>query len=183
MPTDAADLLSHAADVLRRQQVAFALIGASALAIHGVSRSTLDVDLLVVDGRVLAGPFWSTLDPAVDRDIRTGDAEDPLAGVVRLRAAGDRDVDIVVGRSQWQSDAIARAGAVEYAGLTLPVVDAADLVLMKLYAGGSQDRWDIDQLLAGDDRAGLVSEVETRLVHLPTEARRLWTHWRKGPES
>jgi len=58
--------------------------------------------------------------------------------------------------------------------LTLPVVGSADLVLLKLYAGGSQDFWDIEQLPARDDRQSLVREVEPRLGLLPRECGRAW---------
>ncbi|MGH7356491.1 MAG: hypothetical protein ACRELS_18185 [Candidatus Rokuibacteriota bacterium] len=60
----------------------------------------------------------------------------------------------------------------EIDGVSVPVVAAADLVLLKLYAGGSQDMWDIEQLLAGPGRAALVAGVV--LPALPEDARRLW---------
>jgi hypothetical protein len=47
-------------------------------------------------------------------------------------------------------------------------------VLLKLYAGGPQDAWDVQQLLAVEDRAALVSEVESRLGDLPAHAATLW---------
>jgi hypothetical protein len=43
-------LLAHVTNVLRRERIDFALIGAATLAAHGVSRSTVDIDLLVTDG-------------------------------------------------------------------------------------------------------------------------------------
>jgi hypothetical protein len=175
MPADRPVVLSLVAGVLTEHHVSFALIGAAALAIHGVARSTLDIDLLVIDARVLSESFWSGLPPAVRVDIRTGDAADPLAGVVRLRADGERDVDIVVGRGAWQADLIARAEPTPHGALDLPVVQVADLVLLKLYAGGSQDRWDIEQLLARPDRHVLAEQVEARLAPLPDGARTLWT--------
>ena len=46
----------------------------------------------------------------------------------------------------------------------LPIVTPADLILLKLYAGGSQDHWDIEQLLARDDRDVLVETVNSRIV-------------------
>lgn len=160
--------------MLGRQQVGFALIGASAMAIHGVSRATLDIDLLVTDARVLSASFWEGLRLSVAPDIRAGDADDPLAGVVRLCADGDRDVDVVVGRGEWNAEVIVRADAATFGGVIVPAVRPADLILLKLYAGGSQDRWDIEQLLAGPDRVELVREVETRLPLLPARSTRLW---------
>ena len=52
-------LLDRVAALLADSHVAHALIGAAALAVHGVSRSTLDQDLLVCDRRVLESGFWN----------------------------------------------------------------------------------------------------------------------------
>jgi hypothetical protein len=59
-------------------------------------------------------------------------------------------------------------------GRTLLTARAEDLILLKLYAGGSQDRWDIEQLLAQPNRSALVSAVEGRLSQLPSAARQVW---------
>jgi predicted nucleotidyltransferase len=169
-------LLNQVAASLDSAGVRYALVGAGALAAHGVARSTFDLDLFTTDAAALNSATWAKLsaDSGVHVDIRRGDADDPLLGVVRLAAAGERDIDVVVGRMPWQTDAVTRARQVEIAGLTLPVVGSADLVLLKLYAGGSQDFWDIEQLLARDDRQSLVREVETRLGLLPRECGRAW---------
>jgi len=50
-------LLAQVTRALRRERIDFALIGAAALAAHGVSRSTVDIDLLVTDARVLSFPW------------------------------------------------------------------------------------------------------------------------------
>lgn len=164
---------------LARQGVAHAVIGAAALAAHGVSRSTLDIDLLVHGRRCLRPALWRGLDEdGVLVEIRTGDAEDPLAGVVRLESPGDRPIDVIVGRSPWQRGVIARAAPVRLGRANVPIARAADLVLLKLYAGGPQDRWDIAQLLAGD--AAIVADVERELVKLPSRCRRLWSDLRPG---
>jgi len=174
MATEQSRLLDLVADHLGRRGVRCALIGAAAMAVHGVSRSTIDVDLLVTDRRVLDAAFWSELPPIVSREIRAGDASDPLAGVVRLSSGGERDVDLVVGRGGWQDDILARAEETRHGGRTLPTASVADLILLKLYAGGSQDRWDIEQLLAGPDRSARVEAVERSVRQLPEDARALW---------
>jgi hypothetical protein len=181
--TDQPTLLQFVSEALTDGRVRFALVGAAALAVHGVSRSTQDIDLLVDDRRVLASDFWTSLWPAVAVDIRCGDADDPLAGVVRCRASGQRDVDIIVSRGAWEGDVITRARPAAYGGAELPVVEVADLVLLKLFAGGSQDRWDVEQLLARPDRDALVSQVEDRLAQLPARSRRTWEAWRQSPHA
>jgi hypothetical protein len=62
----------------------------------------------------------------------------------------------------------------------LRVVRAADLILLKLYAGGTQDRWDIEQLLALEPAGALVDDVESRAAVLPPDSRELWARLRAG---
>jgi hypothetical protein len=157
---------------LDARAIAHALIGAAALAAAGVARSTLDLDLLTIDSRVLDPVAWQPfLAEGVDVEIRRGDHDDPLAGVVRLSLAGERPVDIILGRHGWQGRAVDRARRLPSGAR---VVQARDLVLLKLYAGGTQDLWDIRQLLAAQDGASLAAEVEADLGDLPPDARRLW---------
>jgi hypothetical protein len=165
-------LLDAVAGLLTRERVPHALIGAAALASAGVARSTFDVDLLTTDQRVLAPAFWTPFaeDP-VTVAARRGDDDDPLAGVVRLERTGDRPVDVIVGRHGWQADAVARATA---AGGGIPVVQPADLVLLKLYAGGTQDLWDIRELLALPGGEALTRAVDRALDHLPQFMRDHW---------
>jgi hypothetical protein len=172
----ATPLIARVAAVLDRSGARYALIGAGALAAHGIARSTFDLDLFTDAAAVLRPDTWASLSAAghVRVSVRTGDADDPLRGVVRIEADGERDVDVVVGRSAWQSEAVDRARPLLISGIRLLVVTPADLVLFKLYAGGSQDCWDIEQLLAGADRQLLIQEVESRLEALPGEARQLW---------
>ncbi len=155
--------------------VSHALIGATALAVHGVSRSTADVDLLTTDSRVLSPEVWLELGrTGVRVDLRVGDADDPLAGVVRFEGPGERTVDLVVGRARWQQDVVSRAEPTQLPEGRLAVARPADLVLLKLFAGGPQDAWDVTQLLAGEDREGLVEQVDRHVGLLPEESRRLW---------
>ena len=67
---------------------------------RGASGSTFDLDLLVVERRVLHDDFWErALSAGAEIEIRTGDFDDPLAGVVRI--AGPEPVDIIVGKLDW----------------------------------------------------------------------------------
>ena len=77
-----------------------ALIGGLALAVHGITRYTEDADLLSADGRILSDAFWEILrKQGAHVEVRRGDSDDPLRGVVRLTAAEEKPVDVVVGRS------------------------------------------------------------------------------------
>ena len=154
--------------VLDEHGVRYALIGAAALAARGVARSTFDIDLLTVERRVLDAATWRSLGD--DVDIRRGDADDPLAGVVRVTLGDEQPVDIVVGRHAWQSRVIDRA---ERLGAGAPVALARDLVLLKLYAGGSQDLWDITELLRHAP-GSLRAEVDEDVAALSENMREQW---------
>jgi hypothetical protein len=168
-------LLGRVLASLQRADVPHALIGAGAMAVHGVSRATLDLDLLVTYPALLVADRWEEIrGEGVTVDLRRGDAEDPLAGVIRLSREGERAVDVVVGRSAWQHGVIERAELFSVGDLLLPVVRAADLILLKLFAGGIQDSWDIEQLLAVGDRNALSAEVEGRLGELSADCADLW---------
>jgi hypothetical protein len=166
-------LLAETCAVLAAHGVPHAIVGAAALAAHGVTRASADVDLLVVDPRCLDPGIWAPLTARGHTvDVRCGDAADPLAGVVRVASRTDVPVDVVVGRAAWQDAIVRRAVPAAVADVTVPIVRAPDLVLLKLYAGGSQDAWDVDQLL--DAVPGLEADVEASLAALPPECTALW---------
>jgi hypothetical protein len=176
-------LLARVHAALEEEGIPHALIRAAALAAHGVARSTIDLDLLVTERACLEERTWRRLrDERVSVEIRVGDADDPLAGVVRFRRGRARPVDVVVGRAGWQQEIVARSRPVRLAGADVPVVLAADLILLKLYAGGSQDRWDIEQLLGGEGRGELITAVERTLAELPLRCRKLWNEIVTGAE-
>lgn len=168
-------LLRTICEALDASGISYALIGAGALTVHGVGRSTLDLDLLTTDAAVLGAGFWERRTAlSASSDVRRGDADDPLAGVVRFEAENEAPVDLVVGRSDWQRRILERSRRLSLGELALPVVGAADLILLKLFAGGAQDAWDVVQILAAGGRAELAAEVESRLADLPPDAEALW---------
>lgn len=169
------NLLDRVAAVLNEAGMAHALIGAAALAAHGVARSTIDQDLLVVDRACLNPALWKQLqDEGVNVEVRRGDISDPLAGVVRFEAPGERPLDLIVGKHAWQKRAIEKAGLQASHSPGPPVVGLVDLILLKLYAGGPQDAWDIQQLLTVENREDLAVQVEEELTGLPGELANLW---------
>jgi hypothetical protein len=165
-------LLAEVSQLLASSGIRHAMIGAAALAVHGVARATADLDLLAVDDRCLESSFWSGLrEREAMVDIRRGDHDDPLAGVVRV-SRGEASIDLILGRAAWQADLLSRSETADLRDVSLPVVTAHDLILLKLYAGGPQDAWDIDQLL--DVRPTLEAQVESLITALPADSRRLW---------
>lgn len=167
-------LLARVVEVLERSEIPFALIGAAAMAAHGVSRSTYDTDLFSVGKSALDDSLWQALVvDGIDVDVRHGDDDDPLLGVVRF-THGTETIDLVVGRSEWQRVVIARARPTQVFSLNLPIVTIEDLIVLKLYAGGVQDRWDIEQLLASAASSIILADIDARVLSLPERSQALW---------
>lgn len=170
-------LLANVAKHLDLRRTAYATVGGVALAVRGVARSTFDVDLLTMDAAVLADAYWAlvTRDGA-QIEIRRGDSDDPLRGLVRLLSRDERSVDVFVGRGSWLEGVVKRAEPFSVLDARVPVVRAADLVLLKLHAGGTQDLWDVKQLLDADAEGALADDVASRLPEVPRGAA---IHWRR----
>jgi hypothetical protein len=152
----------------------WAVIGAYALAARGYVRQTADLDLMTADSKALDESLWTDLrDQGARVEVRRGDFEDPLAGVVRLEAKNS-SIDIVVARMRWQKAVIDRAEVMHIGSTNLNIVRASDLILLKLFAGGYSDLHDIRRLLDIESETDLVSEVTQSLADLPEEMRELW---------
>ncbi|HEX7480937.1 MAG TPA: hypothetical protein VF331_24255 [Polyangiales bacterium] len=63
---------------------------------------------------------------------------------------------------------------------TPTIATAADLILLKLYAGGVQDRWDIQQLLASTPDGLVLTEIDEKVRELPERSQVLWRDLRAG---
>lgn len=174
-------LLANVAKHFDLRRTPFAAVGGVALAVRGVSRSTFDVDLLTMDTAVLADAYWAlvTRDGA-QIEIRRGDADDPLRGLVRLLSRDERSVDVFVGRGAWLDGVVKRAEPFALLDTRVPVVRASDLILLKLHAGGTQDFWDVKQLLDGDRDGDVAHEVQSRLGEVPRGAAISWKRLREG---
>ncbi|HEY4221811.1 MAG TPA: nucleotidyl transferase AbiEii/AbiGii toxin family protein [Myxococcota bacterium] len=141
-----------------------ALVGAAALAVHGYSRATEDVDLGVATPsldalRSCADEIRTTL--KLDVEIAMPDADDPLGGVITATGARIRQIQIVnfvnpLGMGDHPGrEAIAQSLALRLHDASAHVVDLAHLVAMKLYAGGMKSKADVVELLGYNPDADL----------------------------
>lgn len=158
----------------------FVLVGGHALAARGYPRFTIDVDLLTADTRVLDPEAWKGLAPeGASIDARRGDADDPLGGVVHILLGDRTDVDVVVAKWKWEADVIARAEPMLLFEREIRVPTTADLILLKLAAGGYLDLQDAAALLAHSDRRLITREVEAHIDDVRPDVRGLWHDLRK----
>ncbi|MDX9720918.1 MAG: hypothetical protein RBU37_09215 [Myxococcota bacterium] len=154
--------------ILDAEGVPYCLIGAHALALRGVARYTADIDFLTMHTQVLRTGFWP---PELGAESRSGDDEDPLAGLVRFV---NPPVDLVVGRGHVMRDAL--EGAVFMPSVGCRVVTSLDLALLKLEAGGVQDLADLQLLLEARrlDGEELRHELAAQCHKLSAWGQRAW---------
>lgn len=159
---------------LERRQIRFCAIGAVALAAHGWARYTADVDLLTLDPRVLDPGLW----PApLSTEIHEGDADDPLGGLVRI--AVDPPHDLIVGRGFAMTHAVETAAP--HSALGCPVATPPALALLKLEAGGPQDRADLLALVDASraiDGAPWLAELDRLVECASPHAKAAWRELR-----
>lgn len=162
-------LAEQIAATARQLHFETALIGAAALAVHGYTRGTEDIDLAsAIDPRTELGALEQALVSAgLHTCLRHPDDDDPLGGVLIVWATEDEDgvpVEVVEvvnfnnpGRPVHTPAAAAIARAQPLPDSALRCVRIEDLVALKLYAGGLADHADIVQLLAHNPDADLAA--------------------------
>jgi hypothetical protein len=145
---------------LDRSGVSWCMIGGSALAVHGYARFTADVDLLTMDERVLEATLWEGSELP---EIRKGDWDDPLRGVVRFHS--EPGLDLIVGAGHAMRFAVESAEL--HSVLGWRVATPLGMVLLKLEAGGPMDRSDIVGLVDTRRQLGSVEWLGQITQHLP----------------
>ncbi|HEY2772659.1 MAG TPA: nucleotidyl transferase AbiEii/AbiGii toxin family protein [Candidatus Binatia bacterium] len=169
------NLLADVVAALAARGMQVAVIGATAMAAHGVARATTDVDLLLAEVEALKPHVWEDLRAGgAQVEIRRGEVDDPLTGVIRIRRDGESPIDVVIGNHPWQRRIVERAVRQKIHGTSAPVATRYDLILLKLYAGSPQDRWDIARLIDESSDPRLVGQVEQELTDLPAECAGIW---------
>lgn len=141
-------------EALDRRGAPCALIGALALAVHGYTRATKDLDL-----GTFTDPFTVLREVAIElaevgikAELRYPDAEDPLGGLLRVSPPRAMPIEVVnflnpLRRPRGTLAREALASAMEQPDLGLRVVDLPHLVALKLKAGGPGDYRDVVELL------------------------------------
>jgi predicted nucleotidyltransferase len=146
---ESALLLLDVIDVLAREQVGYAVIGAMAASVHGVLRASMDADAVISITTQQLGPLQQRFsDLGFETELRRGDLGDPIAAVLALSDEFSNRVDLLVGLRGLENEAFQRAIDVAFQGGMLRVVCIEDFIAMKLFAGGPQDLADARYALA-----------------------------------
>jgi predicted nucleotidyltransferase len=150
-------LLAHCATQLQLD-LRFALLGGLAVSIWGVIRATQDIDFIAdcdpspignIPLRAKIQSFLKAQDCSAE--WRVGATDDPIPLLLHVELAAnfhDMSADILWAHRNWQREALQRVVVVDFDGESIPVLHPEDLILMKIDAGGPQDLFDVEQLLA-----------------------------------
>jgi len=153
-PGQSALLMLDVADVLVRQGVSYAVIGAMAAAAHGVVRASLDADALVSLQVREADGLRRSFDAAgFITELRIGDPDDPIPALLAVRDTHDNRVDLLIGLRGLDPEAMSRASEVAFVDGVLRIVGREDLIAMKVFAGGPQDLADARAAIQLDQEA------------------------------
>jgi predicted nucleotidyltransferase len=139
-PGQSALLLLDAVDVLVREGIDYAVIGAMAASLHGIVRASFDADavlsLVSSRARELQRVFQEA---GFDTELQIGDLDDPIPALLQITDSFDNKVDLLVGLRGLEAEAFVRAIDVSFEGVDLRVISQEDFVAMKAFAGGPQD--------------------------------------------
>jgi hypothetical protein len=127
----------------------FLVVGAHALAIHGVLRATGDLDIWVLPDPINAGRVWEALERFGAPVETLGAHADDLAraGLVLQIGLPPRRIDILTEltgvdfESAWRSRVVHRVGS-----LDIPFLDRETLIRNKRATGRLRDLADVERL-------------------------------------
>jgi hypothetical protein len=143
------DLLAPIDELLREEEIRYAVIGGYAVAAWGQVRATQDIDLLCSTADV--SRLVKRLEKAGLRfDQRTGDADDPIESVIRIEMGSEQnpyEVDVIAGIRGVPPGILERVHGVEFHGLIIPVASPEDTVILKLLGGSARDLEDALSIL------------------------------------
>lgn len=173
-------LAGEVAKAMEAEGAKIAVIGALALAAHGYSRRTGDFDLATATDPfgVLRRVRDALRGRGLDVELREPDMDDPLGGVLIVKAPLTSPVEVVnflnpyaPSRGRVGIAAVETATPLQTGGL--PVVNLPHLVALKLYAGGRKSELDVLEVLARNPKADLAVIGEL------CERFRLGDEWRR----
>lgn len=132
-----------------------AVIGGLAVSLRGQPRMTVDVDLVVLADVEQALALVCELESTPFLPLFEGVEEVVSRSFIlplRHRSTGVR-VDLAIGMSGFERQAVERATAVDLGGTAVPVVTPVDLLVMKAIAGRPRDEDDMRSIIATQGEA------------------------------
>jgi predicted nucleotidyltransferase len=133
-------LLLDAIEVLTREKIAYAVIGAMAASIHGVVRASIDADVVLsLGGRKRSDLELEFKSAGFQTELRFGGVDDPIPAVLKLMDDFKNRVDLLMGLRGLEPEAFSRAIEVKLQGASIRIIALEDFIAMKVFAAGPQD--------------------------------------------
>jgi hypothetical protein len=133
--------------LLLDHEVEFLLVGAYALAAHGLPRATADIDIFVKPSPENAALIFRTLGEfgAPMHNVSESDFVQP--GTILQIGVAPRRIDIITEIDGMTFDESADGKEIiEIEGLSIPVISKKNLIINKLATGRDKDKLDADNL-------------------------------------
>ncbi len=135
-----------------------------AAAVHGVVRASLDADAVVaLQVREAQALRQALIEAGYEAAVRTGDADDPIPGLLEIKDRHGNRVDLLLGLRGMDPELLNRTRQVRLADATLEIVGREDFIAMKAFAGGPVDLADARAII-DLDRGSLDLELLRRLA-------------------
>jgi hypothetical protein len=127
-------------NILQREKVDYAVIGAFALSVHGTIRGTTDVDALLFTTPQQMANLQAVSDQAgFTTELRRGDADDPIPAMLVLSDGYANRVELLGGLRGMDPALFSRTVVVPFFGANIRIVGREDFIAMKCFAGSPQD--------------------------------------------
>jgi predicted nucleotidyltransferase len=131
--------LLDAIEVLTREKIAYAVIGAMAASIHGVVRASIDADVVLsLGGRKRSDLELKFKSAGFQTELHVGGVDDPIPAVLQLMDDFKNRVDLLMGLRGLEPEAFSRAIEVKLQGASIKIIALEDFVAMKVFAAGPQ---------------------------------------------
>lgn len=136
-------LLLDAVEILQREKIDYAVIGAFALSAHGVVRASTDVDVLLFTTPQQLTKLRARFQRAgFGTELRHGEADDPIPTILILSDSHNNHVGLLGGLRGMDPAIFSRTVEVPFMGVNLRIVGREDFIAMECFAGGPQDLLD-----------------------------------------
>lgn len=153
MTTNAAgqsvNLLLEVIEVLNKEKIEYAVIGAIAASYHGLVRASLDADAILSIYEEDYQKLRENLEQEFDQvTLRKGDLSDPLFGLILIEDKFGNRVDLILGIRGMDREMFSRTDSATLLNRTVQIVSVEDFIAMKLFAGSAKDIEDARSALA-----------------------------------
>jgi len=144
-------LMLDVIEVLSKNKVSYAIVGAMAASVHGQIRGSVDADAIISMKETeftienLEAAFKNL---GLDVKLSYGDSEDPIALIIVLHDSFQNKVDLLVGIRGMSPDAFKRTIEFPFMGQPTHVVGVEDFIAMKLFAESALDIDDAKNAIA-----------------------------------